>query len=52
MPHVMACTEATASMAPDAPSGWPVSDFVDEIGMQSATAPNAACTALASAASL
>ena len=45
----MARTQNTASMAPAAPSGCPVIDFVDETGTCAARAPKAILSARVSA---
>ncbi len=38
--RVSACTVATASTAPAAPSRWPIDDFSDETGIAAARSPN------------
>ena len=50
-PAVMARTQKSASMAPAAPSGCPVIDFVDETGTSAARAPSAILRARVSATS-
>ena len=51
-PRVIAIAVMAASMAPAAPSVWPICPFTDDTGMRSASAPRQRRSAAVSIASL